>query len=132
MEQLVVIFVFAVCAAVCISIFVESYLIGKGSLELNNAIRIAGNGAESYISAGGDTTNTARFLGAVNSVYQGDLVVYYDEHWLPCLQEEAHYVLRITNTGNPAPSLITADVTVSRINGEVLYEIAIAVREDGR
>jgi type II secretory pathway pseudopilin PulG len=133
-EQLVVIFIFAICAVICISIFVESYLIGKSSLEVNNAIRVAGNGAESYISAGGDVNNAVRFLGGINSQaeYRGDLVVYYNEQWQPSEKEQASYVLRIIKTDNPAPSLIIAAVTVSRTDGEDLFTMTIAAREDKR
>jgi type II secretory pathway pseudopilin PulG len=133
-EQLVVIFIFAICSAICISIFVESFLIGKSSLEVNNAIRVAGNGAESYISAGGDVDLAVHFLGGVNdqAAYNGNLAVYYDEQWEPSQKEQAFYILNIIKTDNPAPSLIIADVTVSRVNGENLFDMTIATREDNR
>jgi len=134
MEQLVVIFIFAICSVVCISIYVESYLIGKSSLEVNNAIRVAGNAAESYISAGGDIYYVAQFLGGINDQtdYKGNLVVYYNDQWESSGKEQASYILRITKTDNPAPSLIIAEVTVSRADGENLFDMTIAAREDGR
>jgi type II secretory pathway pseudopilin PulG len=132
-EQLVVILIFAICSAVCISIFVESYMMGHRTLEVNNAIRAAGNGAESYKASGGDAQETARVLGGINNQadYDEDLLIYYNDQWNPCEKEQALYVLRIIRLNNPAPSLVLAEVTVSRMDGEELFNLRVATRRDG-
>jgi hypothetical protein len=130
MEQLIVIFVFSVCAAVCISIFVESYLIAKRSVEVNHAIRVAGNGAESFKAAGGDTRLTAQLLRSVNGQTGGDLIIYYDYQWNPSPEDQAAYILRISETGSPASSLVLADVVVSRMDGDMLFSLSVAARRD--
>ncbi|MCL2604965.1 MAG: hypothetical protein FWD90_10845 [Defluviitaleaceae bacterium] len=114
-EQLVVILIFAVCSAVCVSIFVESYLMSKRTLEVNYAIRVAGNAAESYKASGGV-----------------DGVIYYDSNWNVSDTDGAYFVLQITTLDNPAPSLTRAEIVVSRISGDELYRLTVAARGDKR
>jgi hypothetical protein len=97
-------------------------------------IFVAGNAAESYISAGGDVHYAVQFLGGINDQtdYNGNLIVYYNEQWEPSEKEQASYVLSIIKTDNPAPALIIAEVTVSRADGEDLFDMTIAAREDAR
>ncbi|MCL2499508.1 MAG: hypothetical protein FWE90_04130 [Defluviitaleaceae bacterium] len=118
-EQLVVILIFSVCSAVCITIFVESYLISKRTLEINHAVRVAGNAAERYKAAGGN-------------IREGDGVIYYDGNWDVSTVDEASFVLLITGLDNPAPALARAEITVSRIDGDELYRITVAARGDRR
>jgi hypothetical protein len=126
----VVILVFAICSVVCISIFVESYLMSNRTIETNNAIRTASNGAEGFKAAGGDIYETLRLLGGFNDQtdYGGVLVVYYNDKWATSLKEDALYVLRINKLDEEVPGLIVAGVTVSRMDGDKLYELTIAAR----
>jgi predicted small secreted protein len=114
MEQLVVILVFAVCAAVCVSIFVESYLMEHRTLEEKNAILAAVSGAESYRASGNGGT------------------VFYNDQWEPCVEEEASYVLRTARFMHPDTILGTAEITVSRIDGEVLFILPAAAHSSLR
>jgi type II secretory pathway pseudopilin PulG len=138
-EQLVVILIFAICAAICVSIFAESYLMGRKTLEINNAIRVAANGAESFKATGGDVNRAAQILGAVNSQvdYGGDLVVYYDDEWNTSSKEQASYVLQIKEyyhifrPYDGAYSLLLGDAVVSRLeNGEEIFSLMVTARND--
>jgi hypothetical protein len=112
MEQLVVILIFAICAAVCVSIFVESYLTEHRTLEMKNAILIAGSGAESYKASGGSVTQEE---------------IFYDDKWDPCDESRASYVLRIKRLDDPDLLLLPAEITVSRTDGEELFVLPVAV-----
>jgi hypothetical protein len=105
---------------------------GTKTLEVNNAIRVAGNGAESYKTAGGNVHDAVRFIGGVNSQsgYNGDMVVYYNTQWVPSEKENASYILKIVQTNSPTPALIHADVTVNRMDGDELYRLTIAARRN--
>jgi acetylornithine deacetylase/succinyl-diaminopimelate desuccinylase-like protein len=123
MEQLIVILVFAICSAVCVSIFVESYLTERGALEMKNAILAASSAAESYKASDGDARKTVMILGGFH-----DEAVFYDESWAPCAEDQAAYILRIARIDDPYSLLILAEITVSKITGEELFSLPAAVR----
>jgi hypothetical protein len=104
MEQLIAVAVFAVCAAVCVSIFVESYLTAEAAEDLNRAMVIAKNGAER--------------LKAGESL---EAPVFYDEDWQPCAQEAAAYMLLLENGAGG-----TGGLAVERITGELIIGFPVA------
>ena len=126
MEQLVVILVFAICSAVCVTIFVESYQMERHSLDMNYALLAAGSGAECYKASGGDTRKAAERLSDFSVFSGGAAAVYYDEDWNPCGEAGAFYVLRIT----PESSL-RAEITVGKADGEEFVTLTVAARGDG-
>ena len=112
MEQLVVILIFAICAAACVTIFVESYIREQKTLDTNYALLVASSAAESYKAA------------------PGALTAYYDENWDPCEEPRAVHVLQVLQTGESP--LYAAEITVSRTDGEELISLTVASRGDGR
>ena len=128
MEQLVVILVFAVCSVVCVSIFVESYLMEQRTLETKNAILTAGSGAESYKASGGRAGDAIAALGGIaGAVYSGDPAVFYDDKWNPCAEDQAVYVLRIIRLYEGDSLLLPAEITVGRIDGDELFTLPVTV-----
>ena len=126
MEQLVVILVFAVCSAVCVTIFVESYQTERRALDKNYALLAAGSGAECYKASGGDARKAAERLSGF-AVFAGEAAaVYYDEDWNPCGEAGASFVLRFT-PGAP----LRAEITVGKADGEELVALTVAARGDG-
>jgi hypothetical protein len=123
MEQLVVILIFAVCSAVCVSIFVESYLTEHRSLEVKYAILAASSAAESYKATGGDARETVSILGGNH-----DDAVFFDNLWKPSPEDQAFYILRIKPLDDPYSLLILAEITVGTIDGEELFALSVAVR----
>ena len=98
MEQLVVIVVFAVCAAACVKILTHSYLVSKEAKDLSNALLAAENGAECYKAAGGDMSLTAYLLGGTAADIEGKptALIYYNSANRVCAQVDSVYILRIT------------------------------------
>ena len=131
MEQLIVIAVFAFCAAVCVKTFVFSYMTTVESKDKNGAVIVAVSSAESYKAAGGDLVQTARILGG-NSSYEANMIaVYYDERWRISEENEAVYVLRLTNRPageNGISSVVTGDISVSKIPEEEIISFTVAAR----
>jgi hypothetical protein len=129
MEQIVVILVFAICSAVCVSIFVESYLMEHRTIEEKHAVHAAGSGAEAYKALGGDAGGAALVIGGAkeNTASSGrGSVVFYNSQWKPCGEDEASYILRITQLDDPDGLLMPAEVTVSKIDGENLFTLPVS------
>jgi len=132
-EQLIVIAVFAVCAAVCVKIFVESHIISSAGADINNALLVAKNGAESFKSSYGDIERTAQFFEE-NQIKNGHLLAFYDHVWGPCREEEALYVLRlIPYDGAGNETLLTfGRLSVERLGDGALagtiVELTVAVQ----
>jgi type II secretory pathway pseudopilin PulG len=129
MEQIVVILVFAICSAVCVSIFVESYLMEQRTLEEKHAILAASSAAETYKALGGDAGGTVLVLGGAdgNPASSGrDYVVFYDSRWEACGEDAAEYLLRITRLDNPDELLWPAEITVVKTDGgETLFALPV-------
>jgi len=136
-EQLIVIAVFAICAAACISILTTAYFYTKDSAATNNAILKAESAAELFKATGGDYNHVADMLGGSSSrdsSFASMVTVYYDSLWNTCTSFEASYVLRmfVVETSNTAPdfTLIAGNVTVERVSGEELIFFPVAARAE--
>lgn len=87
MEQMVMLLVFALAAALCLQAFVKSDAISKKSEERDQAAVIAQNAAETIRHYGGSAQNAlskaAGDLGAEYSEEFVTLTLSYDENWVP-------------------------------------------------
>ena len=79
-EKLIVIAVFALCAAACASIFVESYITSNEAKDLNYALIAAKNGAERF-KAYEDPQEVAKSLGGDYWFFTEDdaIIVFYNK-----------------------------------------------------
>ena len=135
MEQLIVVATFAVCAAACVKILTASYFMATDARDTGFAIRAAESSAECYKALSGDIGKTAEIIGGSSVSIDGAsaVVVYYDEDWRVCGENNAEYILRLVNgkttAGGSAP-LLSADLSVSRLDGEEILAFAVAARGD--
>ena len=117
MEQLVVIAVFAICAAVCVYILARSYLMTVEAVDSRHALLIAENAAEMYKAFDGDVAQVlqAKFDVPRYPLPEGSFELFYCENWLPVNSlETAEFVLHMQQ--NPVYMRVqTADITVSRV-----------------
>ena len=132
MEQLIVITIFAVCAAVCVKIFTESFLMANKARDMNHALSVAKNAAESY-KVYGDPGKTAAALGAREHAADAPYAaVYYDAKWRVSDATEGAYVLRLISVpdeGIPngmAARLLLCEISVEKITGEELIHFTVA------
>jgi len=138
-EQLIVIAVFAICAAACISILTASFFYATDSQSAGNAILKAETAAELYKATGGDVYIIAGFLGGVvesgRDGHTGAVhaSVYYNQSWQISNAATASYVLRISATRTlyaPLGILLeSGDIIVEKITGEQLVNFPIAARK---
>ena len=130
-EQLIVIAVFAICAAVCIYVLTGAYFITENTVAENNALLKAESAAEVFKATGGDEGIVRSVLGGTSSVRNGypGVTVFYDDVWQNSDEVNSSYVLHIgfhpTGISN---SLVVAELTVERITGEELVTFPLAAR----
>jgi len=126
MEQLIVIAVFAICAAVCVKILAVSYLMTVNAVDTRNALLAAESAAESHKAFRGDGDRIAEIMGG--EVRGNTVVVYYDSNWVISCETYAAFVLQLTKSTDDA-LVIFADISVSRIiTGDELVSFTAAVR----
>jgi len=129
MEQVIVIAVFAICAAICVSILTSSYLMTRNALDTRNALMIAESAAESHKAFGGDITRIADILGGTADLDSNTFTIYYDTNWQPVNAEDASFVLNFTMRDDTL--VIFSDVSVSTNAGSELVSLTAAVRRSG-
>lgn len=113
MELLIVILVFAACAAICVNLFSSSFEIATNAHDTENATTLAENGAECYKAMGGNIEAALDFLGGR----------YYNEYRLPCSASEATYELRLSELSD-APRMCS--LSVVRADGVELIAFTVA------
>ena len=113
MELLIVITVFAVCAAICVSIFTEAYLTAAHTRDVSRAVNEARSAAEAFKATG-------RIPGAV----------YYNSDWQPCQEDGASFVVWLEPDGGSG-LIPTCTVRVQQVTGETLVSLTAASRFGG-
>lgn len=78
MELVVVLLFFAICAAICISVFGSAQQMARDSRDLSNGTMAARSAASCYKSAEGNLEQTMVLL---NGQWDERAVVYYDKQW---------------------------------------------------
>ena len=128
MDQLVMILVFALAAALCIRAFALSDRMSRESETRDMAVSAAQNAAETLKSFRGDYEAAARALGGV---WNGDFwSISYDSGWSPLPEgAEGGYRLLVTPTDSGLELLGTAEVSARTWQGEELYRLPVAWQE---
>ena len=132
MEQLIVVAVFAICAAACVRILTASYFMATEARDVSNAIRAAESGAECYKAISGDVAKVAEIMGGSTASLDGAsaAIVYYDEEWRVCGEDYAAFKLCLVG-GNPeagSGAALPGELSVEKLSGEVIIAFAIAAR----
>ena len=109
-EQLVVIAVFAICAAVCVFIIAVSFLMTREAVDTRNALTAAESAAERFKALGSD-----------------DTVRFYDDNWRPTDADGAAFILRLYRRDDNQP-VARADILVQRACGHYLVSLSAAAR----
>ena len=134
MEQLIVIAVFALCAAACVSILTVSFIYARDSRNMSRALLAAESAADSFKALSGDVAQTAAVLnGFVYSSESGDhLTVYFDENWQTVYRADTdniQYVLRMSPLYNAGlTGLSMMQLAVEEIGGDEILAFPVAAR----
>ena len=127
-EQLIVIAVFAISAAACITILTSAYFTSVETNEIKNAILIAENVAETFKATNGSIDSVVRLLGAES--YNTTATIYYNSRWQVSSENDASYRLQLSQpvkTPGSKVSVISSEINVSKITGEDIISFPIAV-----
>ena len=134
-EQLIVIAVFAICAAACISILTAAYFYTNDSKAANHAVLKAESGAEIFKASGGDygkITELLRGIAGTDINGNSSITVFYNGLWQVSTITEAEYFMIIISE-DPQQfannhTLSTSILTVNKITGEELVSLPLAAR----
>ena len=136
-EHIIVIAVFAICAAACARIFTSAYFQSKESKDLRYAMIAAENCAESYKATGGDLGQVARIIGGATGTADGSeaAIVHYDSRWLVTGEADASYRLVIANEAQRSGSaLLIGELSIENLADEetgVILAFQVIVQQGG-
>lgn len=119
MEQLVMILVFALAAALCLQAFARADQLSRETELRDQAVSLAQNGAETLKACSGDFEEAARLLGGTAS--GNTLAVHYEKIRL----EMALLPAQITGLGTAEVNVIDAEA------GGVLFALTVGWQEVG-
>ncbi|WP_295586490.1 hypothetical protein [uncultured Oscillibacter sp.] len=128
MEQLVMVLVFALAAALCVQVFAFSDRASRHYADQDRAVAAAQNAAEVLKGCGGDFAEAAgQYGGDWNGAVWG---ISYDGDWQPCQeQSRAAYHVLVTPAESDQPLLGCAQAAVYTASGEMLFSIPVAWQE---
>jgi len=141
MEQLVMVLVFALAAALCLQVFAFSDQTSERNETIDRAVMECQNVAETLKAAGGDMAHAQRAVEEQmgGSMSQGLLQICYDENWgvIPEGQTaDCVYVLDISGIPTEVEGLQKAHIRAAAVkdisvggSGEVLFQIMVAWQE---
>ena len=136
-EQIIVVGIFALCAAACARIFTSAYFQSKESKDVRYAIIAAESCAESYKASGGNLGQVAQALGGATGIVGGSdaAIVHYDSQWLITSGDDASFRLVIVNGAQDSGSaLLIAELSVENLADEntgVILSFPVIVQQGG-
>lgn len=123
MEQIVMVLVFALAAALCLQTFVLSGKISKKTEAKNRAVTEVQNAAE-LMKNGGFLEYAKRYAPTET---EGEYVSFFTEDWqITGEEKQAEYKMTVTYTESAELPLWQADITLATASGEELISIPVA------
>lgn len=122
-EQIVMVLVFALAAAVCMRVFAASERLSRKYEATDGAVLAAQNVAE-LLKADGIKGFTER-TGAVQSG-ENTWVVWYDKDWNLTEDASAEFVADVTYTEEEAGFLFRAEIVIRTKDGTELFRLPVA------
>lgn len=110
MEQLIMVLVFAIAAALCLRLFVTSGTLSQRYADTDMAVQAAQAEAER--------------LKHDKPAISGQFTVPYDENWQPAVENAAYYLY--VTCSQPTPYLAQAHISVCTVDGEELFALPVA------
>ena len=128
MEQLVMVLVFALAAAVCIQVFVCSDRVSRRSELMDRAVLAAQSAAETAKYTKGDWEQAAQMLGGTWDGTAWSLHFYKDGE-LAEPNDDADFWLTVSSLDSGQPLLGRAEVRAETPEGDELFVIPVAWQE---
>ncbi|BAK98215.1 hypothetical protein OBV_10170 [Oscillibacter valericigenes Sjm18-20] len=133
MEQLVMVLVFALAAALCIQAFAASDRISGTAAARDRAVQLAQSAAEIMKSRGGDLVQaqSAAMERLGGQLSQGVWYVLYDRDWNEVSDGSAEAVYRLEAQPDSNAEQPKADIRVSMEDGKTLIALPVVWQEVG-
>ena len=134
MEQIVMLAVFALAAALCLQAFVKSDQMSKDSEARDRAMTLCQSAAEAVRHSGGDLEQAAELLGVPYGAYAQEepaFSAHYSGDWTLSDTREYAYVLRAEQLDSGVDGLGKASVKVlSASDQKVIFELEVCWQEE--
>ena len=134
MEQIVMLLVFALAAAICLQAFVTADRRSRAMEDREKAAVLCQNAAETLRSSGGDFFAAAGTLNTTNWD-EDSFMTFYDEDWQPIDSSSPNaypwdYILRADRAETDVPGLGKAEVWAGDAkSGDELFRLEVAWQE---
>jgi len=102
MELIITILLFAACGAVCVRLFVTSYVMTRDTVELNESVSIAQGFAEVMRGTDGDIDSVMEHYPTAIRGGDAFFEVFYNEEFEECSYNDAAYVCDVSMGPNGA------------------------------
>lgn len=126
MEQLVMLLVFSLAAALCLQVFVLSARMSRWCEARDQAVTEVQNTAEAIKASAGDLRQCATLLGGTAD--DQTLQIFYDKNW-KTTEDQDTYALTVTALPSPYAMLGAAEVCARTQSGELLFGVTVSWQE---
>jgi len=128
MEQLVMVLVFALAAALCLQVFVLADRTSGRNADVDRAVLLCQNTAETIKACGGVEEAAAAAGGTIRQTMWS---IYYDENLQPVAEQaDAYYVVDTLPENSGVDGLGRANIEVFRNDGNTgLFSVTVAWQE---
>lgn len=126
-EQVIMLLVFALAAAICVQIFLLSNQLSWNEYDQNQSMIKTINAAETLKSCNGNYEMLVQLLGATSN--ETHLELYYDDNWNSTAHERSEYQLQIYPLTSDNDLLGTAKLLTKNKSGDVLFTMTVAWQE---
>ena len=113
MELIITILLFAACGAVCVRLFVTSYVMTMDTVELNESVSIAQGFAEVMRGTDGDIDSVMKHYPTAIRGGDNFFEVFYDEDFEVCDFDKAVYVCDVSM--GPTGAIQNMEVRIVRL-----------------
>lgn len=127
MEQLVMLLVFALSAALCLQIYVLSEQISHRCEAQAHAVTAVQNTAESVKFCRGNVSQYPHLLGGSGTSQQWE--IGYDHNWTAVSTGQTAYRVVITPESTPLPTLGKAVITAMTEAEDILFSVTVSWQE---
>ncbi len=129
MEQMVMLLVFALAAALCLQAFVKSDQLSQQGEVRDRAVTLCQNAAEAIRATGGDFSQAAKGLEATQHD-KDSLMIDYTQDWTPA-EDTMRYTLGVSRVDSGLPGLGKATVWMRDEAGETeLFRLEVSWQEE--
>lgn len=127
-EQIIMLLVFSIAAAICVRAFVYADQLSLEKELRDQAIIKAQTVAETYKYYSGNAENALNDIGGI--IENNKWITYWDGRWNICDDSQSQYKIVVTNEKNNVKGLGTAELKVFSIDGKQIIILPVAWQEE--